>query len=291
MKHLSILLAMCVAVFATSCDLDTEDSFETNIAFSQHYTVVDSEGQSNLFPEITVNYELDLTEGDVDILLYKVQFSPYMPQINMEINDLRLTGTNTGYKFSGKNIVPEVNDKEVPEYTITSISGEIYTLYNANGWGCKLTFVVNNKYTVNAYSSPMLFEQNSFTSVTKSPLDSDLFTYDKALYVIDFDAEKTTAEIDIYNITFATGMPAMNITLKDIPVKATPNGIEISYENELIPSLNNKEQTPVSDFPITNLYGTIIGDKLQLDFDCTYKAMIQTYHVSSTVYLLPQTSN
>lgn len=291
MKHLSILLAMCVAVFATSCDPDTEDSFETNIAFSQHYTVVDTEGQSNLFPEITVNYELDLIEGDVDILLYKVQFSPYMPQINMEINDLRLTGTNTGYKFSGRNIVPEVNDKEVPEYTITSISGEIYTLYNANGWGCKLTFVVNNKYTVNAYSSPMLFERNSSTSVMKNLYDDYVFLHDKAYYVIDFDAEKTTAEIDIYNITFATGMPAMNITLKDIPVKATPNGIEISYENELIPSLNNKEQTPVSDFPISNLYGTIIGDKLQLDFNCTYKAMNQTYIVSSTAYLLPQTNN
>lgn len=285
---------MCVAVFTTSCK-DEEDSFETFIAFSQSYTVVDSQGSANLFPEILVNYEIDLMESEVDITLNNVQFSPKMPvKITMEINDIRLTTSNSGsYKFKGSNIVPEVNDEDVPAYTITSISGEIFPLYYANGFGCCLTFVVNNQYTVNAYSSPMLFERNSTTTVIQNLHDSYVFAYDKYYSVVNIDEEKSTAQIQLYNIKFAEKMPmALNLIFKDIPVTVSSNGIEFSCES-FIPVMNNKEQTPMNNYPITNLKGLISKDCLQLDYNCTITAEGssvegQSYKVNSTAYLIPQ---
>lgn len=294
MKQLSILLAMCMVIFATSCN-DDEEKLETYISFYQNYTVTDTEGNANIFPETIFYYEIDLIEGEVDITLNNVKFSPKMSdEITMEINDIRISASNSGgYKFKGSNIVPEVNDEDVPAYTITSISGEIFPLNNANGFGCSLTFVVNNQYTVNAYSSPMLFERNSSTIVQQTIYSDNIFAFDNAYFVVSIDEVKSTAQIQLYNIKFAEKMHmALNLSFNDIPVTVTSNGIELSCES-FIPAMNNKEQTPMNNYPITNLKGVISKDCLQLDFNCTITAEGssvegQSYMVKNTAHLIPQ---
>lgn len=296
MKHLSILLALCMAIFATSCDND-DDKLETTIAFSQCYTVSDPNGDTNLFPEIVTSYVLDLTNGKMSITLNNVQFSPQMPvKITMEITGISLTATSTGYKFSGSNIIPKVGNEDKPEYTITNISGEISALYNANGNACRASFVVNNIYTVNLYSTPMIFERNSSTSVFKNFYDSYMFSYNEAFYVMNLDSEKSTAELYLYNIKFHQMMPnALNLIFKDIPVTITSSGIELNCD-EVTAVMNNSEQTPMVDYPITELSGWITNDELILNYKCTITAQSSsvagsTYSVRSSAYLFPQTDN
>lgn len=290
MKHLSILLAMCMAIFATSCD-DNEEVV-TTVPFQQIYSVSGSTGYTTLFPETTFTYEIESSESEIDLTISGITFHPNMRPITMEINDVPFSSTSKGFMISGSNIIPEVGDKDMPEYTITSITGQISSSLNASGDICKLSFTINNEFIVNAYSTPLIFEHNSQALVSGDPMSNSVFNYNEAFYAVSFNTDTNTAQIELYNVKFHKNMPvALNLIFKDIPFSTTSNGFEMASES-ITAVMNNSEQTPMTDYPISNMTATIINDKLELNFDCVILAPGSsvggiTYTVSSSAGLLP----
>ena len=87
-------------------------------------------------------------------------------------------------------------------------------------------------------------------------------------------------------------MPAMNMIFKDIPVTFNSTGYQLNCES-LIPCLNNSGATPMEDYPITNLSGSVTNGKLNLQFDCSINASGSsvegiTYHVTTSASNLPK---
>lgn len=290
MKHLSILLTLCIAIFSTSCS-DSENQIVTTTSFNQIYTVTDNTGNTTAFPSCVFTYEIDFTTGLMNITMADVKFSTRMPmKITLLVKDIPFTTTQYGVSFSGKNIVPLYMGKETPEYTLSSISGHISSAVNANGDICNLTFNVNDTYNVTAYSTPIIFEHECSTRVTESPENSNTFIHEKAFYVIKFNEDMTQADIYLYDITFSDKMKVtLNLILKGINVTGATDGIRLSAENVNV-VMNDQVQTPMNEsFQITDLNGTIQKDYLQFNFNCTIKdsgnsLTGQTYYVTNSAY-------
>lgn len=290
MKKFFYLIVLTIAVFATSCESHEDDNkFSEKIGLNQLYSVTMG-NKTTLYKPVMFTYELNYNEGTADITINGVQFSPMMPAITMEIEDIRFTKTISGIKLNATNIVPEVDDKPIPEYTISSLNCRIASSQILNFSIAELSFVVNNSITVNVSSPTLTFEHESQTDVIKvlSSNSNDDFHFNNASYAIYLNPDNNLANIYIYNMKFAEKMPAMNMIFPNVPYTATSSGFELKCD-ELIPTLNNAEKTPVDTYPIHAFNAKIANGLLTVSFACTKvgnEAMVnRSFFVNSEAYM------
>ena len=213
MKKFFYLIVLTIAVFATSCESHEDDNkFSEKIGLNQLYSVTMG-NKTTLYKPVMFTYELNYNEGTADITINGVQFSPMMPAITMEIEDIRFTKTISGIKLNATNIVPEVDDKPIPEYTISSLNCRIASSQILNFSIAELSFVVNNSITVNVSSPTLTFEHESQTDVRKvlSSNSNDDFHFNNASYAIYLNPDNNLAQVYVFNMKFAEKMPAMNM--------------------------------------------------------------------------------
>lgn len=307
MKQLSFLLALCLCVFAASCDSSDKDGdkdsdkFEVTMTFNQTNAVTGPDRQTTAYPTSKYTYKIDYNKAKVDITVEKVRFSSMMPAITMELKNVPikfpLSYLSSSYftKIEGKDIIPEIPNTETGEsepmegYTISSISGYIIPSPVIKTNSATLTFVINGVFIVNAYPDTSIYEFERTTSVTGP---GNPFSYDYAYYAINLNSEQNAAHLYLYNTKFAEKMPAMNMIFKNIPVTFNSTGYQLNCES-LIPCLNNSGATPMEDYPITNLSGSVTNGKLNLQFDCSINASGSsvegiTYHVTTSASNLPK---
>lgn len=293
MKHLSILLTFFMAVAFVSCDDSDDNTLTTTTSVYQIYTVTAADGSTLTFPASNFVYEVDYNEGEIDITLNNVKFSPRMPEITMEINDIPFTYTESGIKMNATNLIPEVGDEPMPNYTISTFSGRIATSELTESSKCKISFVVGGGFTVTAYPTPLVYEFESNTIVNNTAINSvDQFTSDDSSYVLKLDAANSTADLYIYDAKFAERMPAMNMVFKNIPFTANNSGFTMSSE-ALTPSIigSTGSETPAPNYTISNLSINVDGDRLATNFTCTItdqnNSAIGEYIVSAAANMFP----
>lgn len=299
MKQLSFLLALCLTIIATSCDSDSEN-FEQIMTLDQLYTVTGPDSKTTAYLATQYTYKINHSKGTADIIVKNVRFSPMMPPTTMEFKNLSISYPNshlssTLIKIAGSDIIPEVQNTETGKtepmegYTISSISGYIIPSQTSGPNSATLTFTINGVFTVKAYSIPDLYQFESITSVTGP---GNPFSFNNAHYSISINSGQNTAHIYLYNTKFAERMPAMNMIFKNVPVTFNSTGYQLNCES-LFPCLNNSGATPMEDYPITNLSGSVTNGKLNLQFDCSINASGSsvegiTYHVTTSASNLPK---
>ena len=302
MKQLSILLALCLTIIATSCDSSNSDSenFEQIMTFDQITTVTGADGITTMYPTTQYTYKINHSSGKADITIKDARFNSMMPAITMILKNVPISFppshlSSTITKIDGKNIIPEVLNKAtgqtepMHEYTISSISGYITPPPTAGTNSATLTYTINGAFQVNAYTASTLYQFESMTNVTSH---SNTFSFDNGYYAINLNPEKFVAHIYLYNTKFTEKMPAMNMIFKQVPVKFNSTGFTLNCKS-LIPCLNNSGATPMEDYPITNLSGSVTNGKLNLQFDCSINASGSsvegiTYHVTTSASNLPK---
>ena len=271
MKQLSILLALCFAVFTMSCDNSNDGEIKTTSSVNQIYTVTMPNGSTLTFPECNLLYEVDYVAGKMDITINNVKFSPKMPEITMKVNDISFINDKNGTKISATNIIPEVGENGMPEYTISSITGRITSSAFTGANKHQITLTLESGIVITFYPSPIVFEYDSNTMVNAHSSDlQDHYSTDKVCYVLEFSSTAETANLLIYNAKFAEKMPTMNMVFKNIPFTASKTGFTMSIES-LTPSIIDKTGSEYTD-PTYNISGLNIkvdGNRLSTDFTCT----------------------
>ena len=84
-------------------------------------------------------------------------------------------------------------------------------------------------------------------------------------------------------------MPAMNMFFSNINFTPSASGFNLECE-QLIPSLNNSEKTPMENYPISNLRATISNGRIQLSFSCETVGLgssvaDNSYHVTAEAFM------
>ena len=291
MKKAFYLIALVFAVIATSCSSKDNNQFNEKLIMQHVYNVTSKSGATTTYGPTYFTYELNYNTGTADITLEDVKFSPMMPNITMVLKNVPFVSTMTGIKINALNIVPEVGGTPMNDYTITSFACRIAHSTVTKISTSMVSFVVNNAFTINAYPNPSTFEHDSNTHVVdliSSSTTTD-FEYKKTKYAIFLNPETNLSDIYLYNVTFADGMPALNMIFKNVSFTTTASGFDFTCE-ELIPCLNNSEQTPVNSYPITSLTASVSGGRLSINFLCNNTAINRLYSVKSTAYMFESES-
>lgn len=271
MKQLSILLALCIAIFSSSCDNSNDGEITTTSSVNQIYTVTMPNGSTLTFPECNLLYEVDYVAGKMDITINNVKFSPKMPEITMKVNDISFINDKNGTKISATNIIPEVGENDMPEYTISSITGRITSSAFTGANKHQITLTLESGIVITFHPSPLVFEYESKTSVNPhTSSTSNQFESTTSTYALKFDANNSTADLYIYGAKFAKKMPAMNMVFKNIPFTASKTGFTMSIES-LTPSIIGKtgSETPAPNYNISNLSIKVDGNRFNTGFTCT----------------------
>lgn len=293
MKNLSFMLLLALSCILVSCNDCDENKYTASYKFSHNYTVTAANGSTAFYDGASFTYEIDYYESEVDIIAENVRFSPMMPAITMEIDDVPCTVyANGGISLKGSNIIPEVGDKDMPEYTITTLNGRIEPTADGESKQALLSFSVNGAFNINVYPSPMRFEYNCNTVVSSpaSSSTSSQFTSEKTSYIVYLDKETSTATIKILNAQFAQMMPAMDILLKNIPFTSNANGFTISAE-DITPNLADSAQTPFPSYPIQHFEATITDGTISVNFNCNPEALSSLFIVNSSANMLPSSAS
>lgn len=145
----------------------------------------------------------------------------------------------------------------------------------------EMSFVIQGHYQVICSNQPMVL-----AGTTKSTAPDDKsYSQRKSIYAIDFDFNDMTADITIYNASFAASMPAgMSMNFLDVPFTIQDEGRKIKFESAgFDPTMAGR---PMPEFPILNLEGVLtIGQGLELQFDCNLRKM-EMYHVDCKLSFL-----
>lgn len=297
MKQLSSILLLALSALMISCSNSDSDNMEVIANFNQFYTVTSNSANSHC-ANATFTYEIDYTDGTIDIIANNVSFNSRMPSITMEINGIPFKNvvanspySASGISFNATNIVPVVSGQAMPEYTITSINGEIGYIPSTQANAAMLTMVVNNQFTIAVQPATPVFEHYSSSVVS----GKTSFINNNAIFQLSYDTTKKLVDLYIYNAKFAAPMPAMNMAFKAIPFEATANGANFSID-ELTPYIvgSTGATTPAPNYIISNLSGKVVNGKLDFDFTCTITAQGNsatgaTYKVSNTAALFSTT--
>lgn len=130
MKKLLLVLILCAfAVACTEKDDDNTSNTQVSSSDKKDYsgTITIGSGE-NIFAEDSISIQSELlTEGKMNLKMFQVKFSPYMPvRIDMGINGVNYSKQLDGsYNISADSIVPIAMGGEYPSYTITNLQGSL----------------------------------------------------------------------------------------------------------------------------------------------------------------------
>ena len=132
------------------------------------------------------------------------------------------------------------------------------------------SFIIDGRYKVTGSRAPLWMTGNTVST----PADGQAYTHDKAIYVTALNYTDQTASIGIVGVSFAQGMPAMNMTFPNIPFTFDADGKISMAAANIIPLLNG---APYNDFPISDFRAEIEpGDDMEITFMCNFRGTIYT---------------
>ncbi len=271
MKKFSFLIGLACIISMTSCL--NSDNEEPDMTIINNYVcynnITDLSGeQSRELKAGTYVFTMDLYSLKLNLSI-RGAFGD-LGEVNLNINDMKLTPSTTNYSFSADAVTPEMADGVPSTHKITGLKGNIYPYVVSNESQTSLTqmiayqisFIIDDKYKVTAIDRhPYIFSQNTRTTSA----DGSAFDTSDTQYEVKF-SDTSKADVVIYQAQFVKEMPQISFKLQNIPVTLTEAGYVLSTES-VVPVLTTND-TPFEKYTITNFSMTLSGPNMSMQFNC-----------------------
>lgn len=128
------------------------------------------------------------------------------------------------------------------------------------------SFMLDNNYKVAGGITP--FVMGGTTDVTAPGASAEPYKSEDALYIVTLDFSKSVGSLMIRNVSFAQGMPRLNMEFTDIPFTIDSDAVVTLSSDSFIPMSGG---VPQEGYPISNFSAVITpGDhSSSVDFICS----------------------
>ncbi len=280
MKKVLALLAGIIFLISAGCT-STSDSGKTitEQAFPALFAnVVDiSQMASATYTGVGYQLRLNYTDLTADVVISGLRTPDGTAYPTISIKDIPWTIEKGAIIVAkGRNLTPEMSGfANVPLFSsfemrlINRVANDKYIP------GIVFSYTINNRFNVmSSYASQTMFA----TTVSKSTADNSEYKSVQTVYELDFNVETGRLKITMRNSNFASGMPAFDIVLENIPF--TFAGTKARWSIDAItPKIGND---PFAAFPITDLSGELdFADDFELEFNCNPVTMSGSFEVEA----------
>lgn len=270
MKKIFKLLFFCLglSMLSTSCG-DSNNDMVNTLTFPECFAYVEdySSSASAYYRNVSYVYALNYTQAKADITINNLKLTDGTTLASIRLAEIPWFIDNEG-------AIVIKSDKPI---TINSLSGDM-TIANLNVRifqrfiegtfrpAMNIRYKVNQHFTVTS-TTP---EQRTYGTTTSTMQGGTPFSTKETYYVMDLDTETRQLKLTMFKAQFIDKMPAMDITISNIPFKLVSNKVVFEAEAK-IPTIGG---TPFDGFPITNLKGELdLSKGMTLNFDCRPQTM------------------
>lgn len=224
------------------------------------------------------------SDGLIDINLGNVKL-PNGAYINLELTGLNYSITENGaQRITVPSYTSVVNGVS---HQVTGFYMDLYMRYLGSQayYLVVCNYVVDSQYSVRVVYTPACY----WGSTMVTDKDGKVYTNDAqtTFYGIAFSPDKSRATIACINAKFAESMPAMSLSLDDLPYTLTQNGFTIEAA-EVTPTMGG---IPYPTYKITNVKATgYYGGPVYVSFTCTIdtEKVKGEYAVSAALDVMPK---
>ena len=263
-------LAACVALLslATACGSDNDEPQPDRIERASMSNVVTKTVAGSTGVPYDVNsaltFGINYTAKTVDVAATGVKFSPHQPvTVDLDLKGCKATFVDDKhFTIAGTGFTP------MEGYTVNDLSGTVDLALNT---AILKYLVVSTRSTSQIYAfSPTLYSE---LPQAASDYGTTVETYYKFEYSIT-DQGAPVANIRIYNISFASGMPKLaeiRIPLNDdTVVEPTTTGYRVTGSGIVPFYTQGAAEVPMASRTIDNLNVTIdvAARTYSVEFDC-----------------------
>ena len=278
MKRINCIIAAIICIFALASCSSTGDSHTvTEQAFTGAFAHVDelTTGASATYTGVGYKLTLDYTNftASLDISGLKTTDGVSYPRLTLKDMPWTISQNNT-FEIKAASVTPvSTGLASVP--AISSFEMKLVNRYLDGMYympGYSISFTLNGSFKIfSANPDQVLFGKTTSTSQSGSAFETETPRYD-----LNFNVETNRLKITIVGAQFIKNMPAMNITLENIPF--TYHGTNARWSAEsVIPKIDG---APFEAFAISNLEGELdFSGDFELKFDCAPATMPEAYKV------------
>lgn len=250
MKILNKTLLLCVATAAlTACSSDSnvEETFGTN-TINLIYPLKGDDAAK--IQQCTYSFHIDYSDALMDLVA--PSFNVGDKTIRFQIEDMKVTGDLTSYNLSAPSFTTldgktQLSNLQGKLYSPAGLNHPVvadFTIVYTRQHAPVMSYNVEDKYQVRT------FPQDIFYSGLSTSSGIGQFSYDKTIYRVVVNPEKSTASVIVYNAKLAENMPQIHFALNDLKLIPRNGGYDIVGVN-IIPD-NIVEGTKYEKYPITS---------------------------------------
>lgn len=301
MKKIFFLMSAFVLMFATSC-LSVDAGSNTNSAkYKGTYTITNlASGEQTKMPNVIVELTIPNSSKNLfDITFKDLSFASGMPPQNITISGVAFTETISGSEqvgnliFDATNIIPQIGGVQFDQYLISEIKGCIGE--PTAMWFVCVDSVREVSYKVEFTSGESQSGGNNGGNgggTTPTPDESLGEKYNGKYIVTNLSTNKSVEHSDVSvtiaitneseqllnatfnNLSFATGMTALPITIPNIPY--TKSEYEFSFEGcDIVPMVYGES---VDGYLVSEVRGNL-GSPVTIWFECINTKTNSIYEV------------
>lgn len=215
--------------------------------------------------EGTVCEITDNSDATVTIIMKAAKFASKMPAMDIYLPNIPCFVEGGNKQLLAHTVIPEVMFVGImgpyENYTINNFSGRI----TAEGELAFQGYMHLGKIEFKGNKEGNAYKGTTTTTYPDGEAPTDVPVVDAQVYentTSTATVEENKATVTLNNISFAQGMPAMNIRIADIP-QADDNSY---YSPVVIPtvSMRGSEYTPMERYTMTDVACNITDESLQL---------------------------
>lgn len=288
MKLFKLILSALVVMGLSSC-LGSGSNTVTQDFSSYTLTYITdlNSGVSSLNSEATYKVYNNVDEGTMSVEIGSLKL-PNGTYVSLAIPDTRYSYNEQGAMTM--SIPSCISSVAGITHTITDLKFEFYSRY----YGSQAFPMLVMSFNLDASNMVRVIYNPAYYWGTTVVTDQDgnSFTNDNqsTFYGIQFMPDKNNATVGVFNAKFAEGMPAMNMTFKDIPYTINQSGYDCTIA-ELTPTIGD---TPYPSYKITDFrMSGMWGGTQVVSFTCTIdtEKLKGTYNVVANLTIIPSSSN
>lgn len=279
----TIILSFVSLVLAGSCTTSSDEVVEDQILGHCLSYSEDLDSRARSFDRLSFTAQYNYSSYTVDLTVTGV----VLPQAGsttgqrlpkMTFKSLPWMYNKHGWKeINVSNVTPEITGVSEPP-SFKSLNFMLLDVFNGATYapGIQYDFVVDNDFSGNDSSVEIVGCCMNGKTVSTDPTgvsyipeeDNNLAEKNRPAYWIDFDFEKSKADIYLYNAKFISSMPSLNLVFPGVDITVASGSIDLSCA-ALTPEYDN---IPFESFPITQLKGTVdFISGTTLEFHCNYR--------------------
>lgn len=277
---LSMILGVLALGFLTSCsnnnDIDTITQQSITGCFSYYSNNVTFEGTAGGTTSYMIELNYTKSTGSITMVGVSIPSGSSYPKLIAKDVPFQVDGALI--TMSASSVETEVpgfaQSPALADFHMTLLNRVIENQYVP---GYAIDFKLGS-YTVFSSMSAQCF----YGTTTSTDEQGTVFSTDTPAYNLTLASDLKTASLEISGAQFIASMPAMNITLPNIPVKIAGTNV-ILEASEITPTINN---TPFPSFPISNFKATInLASTANISFQCRPGTMPGMYTVVANTAL------